>query len=90
MDTLLIDSPFVISDHAAIYFYLMLKKPAFEKKLITFRKLRSVDSNNFGSDDLNSSLPSLFSAPLLGLDDLVIIIIIFIIINYYLIKNIVC
>ena len=55
-----IDSPFVISDHGAIHFYLKLKKPAFDKKLITFRKLCSVDFNNFGSDVLHSSLPSLF------------------------------
>ena len=67
-----IDSPFVIPDHAAIQFYLKLKKAAFDKKLITFRKLRSVDLNNFDSHVLNSSLPSLFSAPLPCLDDLVI------------------
>ena len=34
-----IDSSFIISDHAAIHFYLKLKKPVFDKKLITFRKL---------------------------------------------------
>ena len=32
-----IDSPFVISDHAAIHFYLKLKRPVFNKKLITFK-----------------------------------------------------
>ena len=61
------------SDHAAIHFYLKLKKPVFDKKLnITFRKLRSIDFNNFGSDVLNSSFPSLFAAPLPCLDDLII------------------
>ena len=42
-----IDSPFVISDHAAVHFHLMLKKPVLEKKLITFRKLRSIDFDRF-------------------------------------------
>ena len=72
VSNLSIDSPFVISDHAAIHFYLKLKKSVFDKKLITFRKLRSVDFNNFGSDVLNSSLPSLFAAPLPCHDDLII------------------
>ena len=63
-----IDSPFVIPDHTAIHFYLKLKKPVFDKKLITFRKLRSIDFNNFGLDVLNCSLPSLFVARLPCLD----------------------
>ena len=44
----------------------------FNKKLITFRKLRSVNFSNFGSDVLNASLPSFFAAPLPCLDDLII------------------
>ena len=43
-----------------------------DNKVITFRKLLLVDLNNFGSDVLNSSLPSLFAAPLSGLDNLII------------------
>ena len=64
-----IDSPFVLS--AAIHFHLKLKKPVFDKKLITFRKLRSIDFNKFGSQVLNSNLPSLFAEPLPCLDTLI-------------------
>ena len=71
VSNLSIDSPFVISDHAAVHFHLMLKKPVLEKKLITFRKLRSIDFDSFGSDVTNSSLSSLFSTPLPCLDDLI-------------------
>ena len=60
VSNLSIDSPFVISDHAAVHFHLMLKKPVLEKRLITFRKLRSIDFDSFGSDVTNSSLSSLF------------------------------
>ena len=71
VSNLSIESLFVISDHATIHFYLKLKKPVFDKKLITFRNLdRSVDFNNFGSDVLNSGLRSLFAASLPCLDDL--------------------
>ena len=42
VSNLSIDSPFALSDHAAVHFHLMLKKPVFDKKLITFRKLRSL------------------------------------------------
>ena len=62
VSNLSIDSPFVISDHAAVHFHLMLKKPVLEKKLITFRKLRSIDFDSFGSDITNSSLPHRFRA----------------------------
>ena len=71
VSNLSIDSPFVISDHAAVHFHLMLKKPVFDKKLITFRKLRSIDFDSFGSDVTNSSLSSLFATPLPCLDDLI-------------------
>ena len=64
ISNLSIDSPFVLSDHAAIHFYLKLEKPVFDKQLITFRKLCSIDFVNFGSDVLNSTLQSLFASPL--------------------------
>ena len=44
----------------------------FDKKLITLRKLCSIDIDNFGSDVANSSLPSLFAVQLPCLDDLII------------------
>ena len=72
VSNLSIDSPFVISDHAAIHFHLKLKKPVFDKKLVTFRKLSSIDFINFCSDVSNSSLPRLFAAPVPCLDDLII------------------
>ena len=50
----------------------MVQKPVFDKKLITLRKLRSIDIDNFGSDVANSSLPSLFAVQLPCLDDLII------------------
>ena len=52
--------------------YLKLKKPVFDKKLITFTELRSVYFNNFGSDVLNSSFRVFFAASLPCLDDLII------------------
>ena len=65
------DSPFRISDHTAVRFHLLLNKPAFDKKLVTFRKLRSINFDNFCSDVENSCLPSLFTTHHKCLDELI-------------------
>lgn len=65
---LTIGSPFVISDHAAVHFHLSLNKPPLDKKIISFRKLRSIDFDNFCVDVMNSSLPDLFASSSSSLD----------------------
>ena len=39
-----------ISDHSAVHFKLMKEKPSYEKKVITFRKLKNVDPTIFQKD----------------------------------------
>ena len=46
----------MISDHLAVFCNLSLKKPQFRKKVISTRKLRSLDIDSFREDVLNSSL----------------------------------
>lgn len=62
----------LLSTSLSIQLLLNRKKPVFDKKLITFRKLCSIDFDNFGPDVTNSSLPSLSTTPLSCLDDLII------------------
>ena len=62
----------LLSTSPSIQLLLDRKKPVFDKKLTTFRKLCSIDFDNFGSDVTNSSLPSLSTTPLPCLDDLII------------------
>ena len=45
-----------ISDHLAVSFKLAVKKPDFERKVIQFRKLKSIDHNAFQADILSSGL----------------------------------
>ena len=46
----------MISDHLAVFCNLSLKKPQFRKKVISTRKLRSLDIDSFREDVRNSSL----------------------------------
>ena len=46
----------MISDHLALFCNLSLKKPKFRKKVISTRKLCSLDTDSFREDDRNSSL----------------------------------
>ena len=71
VSNLTIGSPFVISDHAAVHFQLSLNKPPLDKKIISFRKLRSIDFDNFCADVMNSSLPDLFASSSSSLDYLI-------------------
>ena len=71
VSNLTIGSPFVISDHAALHFQLSLNKPPLDKKIISFRKLGSIDFDNFCVDVMNSSLPDLFASSSSSLDYLI-------------------
>ncbi|KAL9975453.1 hypothetical protein ACROYT_G012614 [Oculina patagonica] len=44
----------VISDHSAVNINLLLQKPQFKKKTITYRKLHSIDFNTFCNDITDS------------------------------------
>ena len=46
----------MISDHLTVFCILSLKKPQFRKKVISTRKLRSLDIDSFREDVRNSSL----------------------------------
>ena len=46
----------MISDHLAVFCNLSLKKPKFRKKVISTRKLCSLDIDSFREDVRNSSL----------------------------------
>ena len=46
----------VISDHSAVNINLLLQKPQFKKKTITYRKLHSIDYNTFCNDITDSPL----------------------------------
>ena len=46
----------MISDLLAVFCNLSLKKPQFRKKVISTRKLRSLDTDSFYEDVRNSSL----------------------------------
>ena len=46
----------MISDHVAVFCNLSLKKPQLRKKVISTRKLRSLDTDSFCVDVRNSSL----------------------------------
>ena len=46
----------MISDHLAVFCNLSLKKPQLRKKVISTRKLRSLDIDSFREDVRNSSL----------------------------------
>ena len=46
----------MISDHLAVFCNLCLKKPQFRKKVISTRKLRSLDNDSFREDVRDSSL----------------------------------
>ncbi len=48
----------VIADHSAIHFKLACSKPGFERKTITFRRLKSIDLKSFSQDILSSPLHS--------------------------------
>lgn len=45
-----------ISDHAAVFCDLLINKPPFERRVLSCRKLKSVDLNSFCNDVSNSSL----------------------------------
>ena len=45
-----------LSDHYAVYCNLCLQKPQFAKKVVNFRKLRSIDIDSFHEDIWSSSL----------------------------------
>ena len=45
-----------ISDHYAVHCDLCLQKPQFAKKVVNFRKLRSIDMDSLREDILSSSL----------------------------------
>ena len=42
--------PLLFSDHAAIHRKLALHKPRFSKKVITYRKWKSINKDNFAKD----------------------------------------
>ena len=46
----------VISDHYAVHCDLLMKKPQFAKKVVSFRKLRSIDIDSFCENIKNSPL----------------------------------
>ena len=45
-----------LSDHYAVYCNLCLQKPQFAKKVVNFRRLRSIDMDSFREDIRSSSL----------------------------------
>ena len=47
-----------IADHKTVYFTCNLRKPNLPKKTILFRKIRSIDINDFRDDIVSSGLPS--------------------------------
>jgi hypothetical protein len=47
-----------VSDHSIIQFKLQMKKPAFQRKTISFRQWRSVDIDSFKQDILDTNLMS--------------------------------
>ena len=53
-----------ISDHAAVICDLSLQKPQFRKKVVYFRKLRSMDIDSFCKDVSSSSLVNDYSTDL--------------------------
>ena len=50
--------PFLFTDHAVIHCKLALQKPRFSKKVITYRKWKSIDKDNFAKDLQLSNLMS--------------------------------
>ena len=50
--------PPAISDHSAISFDIPIGKPPSERKLISYRKVKNININEFKDDILNSSLYS--------------------------------
>ena len=68
---LTIGSPLVISDHDTVHFQLSLNRPLLDKKVISSRKLRSIDFDNFFADVMNSGLSDFFPSPSSSLDDLI-------------------
>ena len=46
-----------IADHLAVHCKLHLQKPRFGKKVVKFRKLRSIDIDSFCEDLRDSDLP---------------------------------
>ncbi len=57
----------IISDHSAIHFKLSCAKPAFMKKTVTYRNLKSIDPQAFNQDILSSTLYTSRETSLAGL-----------------------
>ena len=57
----------LVSDHFAVHTQLSLKAPPLERKIITYRKYKSIDSNSFRTDLISSEL---VQSPQTDLDNL--------------------
>lgn len=75
-ESLLVDSPVVshfISDHAFSYFTMNFTKPSHQYKTISYKSLKTIDTDKFNNDILSSPLSQLNSISETpdGLDQLV-------------------